>query len=90
MPRDSHSHERALPPASNEQQAEFWALKNKACAALLRGIRSGKIGQVSPEVTTALEDLASFTARHPNRSFKAFRPEDLEATVSSEDPLCLR
>lgn len=60
------------------------------CAALVRGIRSGKIGMACPEVTVALEDLASFTTRHPNRAFKAVRPEDLQTEVTGEDPLCLR
>ena len=65
-------------------------MKNAACAAILRGIRSGKIGMACPEVTAALEDLAGFMDRHPNRAFKSFRPEDQGATVSKGDPLCLR
>lgn len=90
MPQDSYAHERKLRSASRAQNEEYWRLKNEVCAALLRGIRSGKIGSVCPEVRVAIEDLAGFAARHPNRSFKAFRPEDLEAEVSSEEPLCLR
>lgn len=43
-----------------------------------------------PEVTAALEELAGFMDRHPNRAFKSFRPEDLAETVSKGDPLCLR
>ena len=90
MPRDSYEHEKRLRVASSEQQEEFWRLKNAACAALIRGIRSGKIGEACPEVTHALEDLAGLMARHPNRAFKSFRPGDLEETVSKGDPLCLR
>ena len=90
MPRDSYEHDKRLRDASPQQQDEFWRLKNAACSALVRGIRSGKIGMACPEVTAALEDLAGFMDRHPNRSFKSFRPEDLEETVSKGDPLCLR
>ena len=90
MPRDSYEHEKRIRPASNQQQDEFFRLKNAACAALIRGIRSGKIGAACPEVAAALEDLAALMERHPTRSFKSFRPGDLEETVSKGDPLCLR
>lgn len=94
MPREyfdlPSGREKPLKRASKEQQQEYWRLKNAVCAALVRGIRSGKIGTVCPEVTVALEDLAAFAKRHPNRSFKAMRPEDLQTEVTGEDPLCLR
>ena len=94
MPREYYDlpsgREKPLRPASPQQQDEFWRLKNAACSALVRGIRSGKIGMACPEVTTALEDLAGFMDRHPNRAFKSFRPGDSDETVSKGDPLCLR
>lgn len=76
------------PPAGRGLQDEYDVRRTALCAALARNWE--EIREWFLEVDVKAEELEDLLKRHPEKSFKLFRPEDCRASQEAGEPVLLR